>query len=165
MALRVLILDVDGVMTTGQFFYSKSGKELKVFGPDDADGLALVQNHLSIQFVSADHRGFPISKCRIVDDMKYPLDLVPNHERLQWIADRYPLKEVAYMGDGIFDHYILREVGYALAPANAHPHCKAVANYVTQASGGAGAVAEACLHLLSKFFIPYDPKQPLESTL
>ena len=39
--MKVLILDVDGVMTTGQFLYSESGKQMKVFGPDDNDGLGL----------------------------------------------------------------------------------------------------------------------------
>ena len=46
----MLVLDVDGVLTTGQFLYSKNGKEFKIFGPDDNDGLALLKPFLKILF-------------------------------------------------------------------------------------------------------------------
>ena len=49
--LIVFIIDVDGVMTTGQFFYSEEGKRMKVFGPDDNDGLGLLNPHIEIRFV------------------------------------------------------------------------------------------------------------------
>ena len=61
------------------------------------------------------------------------------------------------MGDGIFDHYVMRQIGYAIAPANADMLAKKHANYVTERSGGDRAVAEACLHILEKFFQPYAP--------
>ena len=162
---KVFILDVDGVMTTGQFFYSANGKVYKVFGPDDNDALSLLQPYLEIRFLSADRRGFPISQKRIVEDMKYPLDLVSIRNRENWIAERFSLEEVVYMGDGIFDHYVFRKVGYAIAPANANPLAKQYAHYVTQKSGGDRAVAEACLHILEKFLEPYNPSQPLESKI
>ncbi len=162
---KILILDVDGVMTTGQFFYSTEGKVYKVFGPDDNDALSLLQPYLEIRFLSADSRGFGISQKRIVEDMKYPLDLVSNRNRENWIAERFSLEEVVYMGDGIFDHYVFRKVGYAIAPANANSLAKQYAHYVTQKPGGDRAVAEACLHILEKFLEPYNPSQPLESKI
>jgi 3-deoxy-D-manno-octulosonate 8-phosphate phosphatase (KDO 8-P phosphatase) len=153
---KAFILDVDGVMTTGQFFYTSDGKAMKVFGPDDADGLQLVKDALKVHFISADKKGFEISKKRIHDDMKYPLDLVPVVGRIAWIEKHFDCKDVIFMGDGIFDHYVMRKTGYAIAPANAHEFAKKAANYVTQRVGGQGAVAEACLHILEKFFQPYD---------
>ena len=151
------ILDVDGVMTTGQFLYTAEGKVMKVFGPDDNDGLSLLRQYLEIRFVTGDKKGFPISSKRIVDDMKYPLDVVSTIRRVDWIRELYPLERVIFMGDGIFDHYVMREVGYAIAPANADALAKQAAHYVTERSGGDRAVAEACLHILEKFFEPYDP--------
>lgn len=56
------VLDVDGVMTTGQFLYSSDGKSHKVFGPHDADGLKLIKDKVNISFITADKRGFAISK-------------------------------------------------------------------------------------------------------
>ena len=69
------------------------------------------------------------------------------------------------MGDGIFDHYVMREVGYSIAPANADHLAKQSAHYVTQRSGGDRAVAEACLHILEKFFEPYNPMNLPDSQL
>jgi len=155
--MKVFILDVDGVMTTGHFFYTENGKTMKVFGPDDNDGLSLLKPHIEIRFVTGDKRGFPITKKRIVDDMNYPLDIVSTIRRVEWIEERYPLESVIYMGDGIFDHYVMKRVGYAIATANADPLAKKVAKYITERKGGDRAVAEACLHILDKFFQPYNP--------
>ena len=156
---KVFILDVDGVMTTGHFLYTVEGKTMKIFGPDDNDGLSLLKPYLEIRFVTGDRRGFDISKRRIVTDMKFPLDLVSTIRRVDWISERYDLEQVVYMGDGIFDHYVMKRVGYSIAPANADILAKKHATYVTQRMGGDRAVAEACLHLLTKFFEPYDPEQ------
>ena len=58
----LFILDVDGVMTNGQFIYSKEGKILKVFGADDNDALSLLKEFVEIRFVTGDRKGFDISK-------------------------------------------------------------------------------------------------------
>ena len=80
-----IVLDVDGIMTTGQFFYDENGKRYKVFGPDDADALKILKRFMNIVFVSADKRGFKISKKRISTDMGYKLYNVSSEERLDWI--------------------------------------------------------------------------------
>ncbi len=150
--MKVFILDVDGVMTTGQFFYSEKGKLLKVFGPDDNDALSILSKYIDILFVTSDSKGFPISKKRIVDDMGYKLELVSQFDRKKWIASKYKLSEVIYMGDGIFDNYVMDSVGYSIAPSNANIIAKKSANIVTKCSGGNRAVAEACIHILNYFF-------------
>jgi 3-deoxy-D-manno-octulosonate 8-phosphate phosphatase (KDO 8-P phosphatase) len=154
---KIFILDVDGVLTTGQFFYTSEGKVMKIFGADDNDGLSLLKPFMDIRFVTGDRKGFEISKKRIVDDMKYPLDLVSTIRRIDWIKEHYSLEDVIYMGDGIFDHYVMKKVGYAIAPENADPHAKNCADFITMRAGGYAAVAEACLHILAQFFEPYDP--------
>jgi 3-deoxy-D-manno-octulosonate 8-phosphate phosphatase (KDO 8-P phosphatase) len=153
----VFILDVDGVLTTGQFIYTIEGKSMKIFGPDDNDALGILSNHLKIHFVTGDRKGFKISHQRIVEDMKYPLDLVSTIRRIDWIKEHFRHQDVIYMGDGIFDHYVMSKVAYSIAPANADKNAKAYASFVTERSGGDRAVAEACLHILDKFFTPYNP--------
>lgn len=165
MTPKIFILDVDGVMTDGSFFYTAEGKVMKRFGSDDHDGLSLLKPHLEIRFVTGDHRGYAISEARIVRDMQMQLDLVSTTQRASWIGERYHPKDVIYMGDGIFDHYVMREVGYSIAPAGAHPFARAAANYVTQTRATEGAVADAALHILEKFFTAYDPRQPLDATI
>jgi 3-deoxy-D-manno-octulosonate 8-phosphate phosphatase (KDO 8-P phosphatase) len=154
---KVFILDVDGVLTTGQFFYTVEGKIMKIFGPDDNDSLSLLKEFIDIRFVTGDKKGFAISKKRVCDDMGFELDLVSTIKRVNWIEERYSLDEVIYMGDGIFDHYVMSKVSYSIAPCNADKNAKSFSNYVTERSGGDRAVAEAALHILETFFVPYDP--------
>jgi|TARA_B110000438_G_C15701491_1_gene601229 3-deoxy-D-manno-octulosonate 8-phosphate phosphatase (KDO 8-P phosphatase) len=149
---EMFVLDVDGVLTTGQFLYSKNGKEFKVFGPDDNDGLSLLKPFLKIHFVTQDKKGFSISKKRIVTDMKYPLDLVKTLDRVEWMKNKTSLNKIIYMGDSIFDHLIFSKVGYSIAPANADQSAKNNADFVTKRNSGERAVAEACMHILKKFF-------------
>jgi len=160
---EMFFLDVDGVLTTGQFLYSNDGKIFKIFGPDDNDGLTLLSPFLKIHFLTQDKKGFPISKKRIVTDMKYPLNLVNTLKRAEWIENIISLDKVIYMGDGIFDHYIFSKVGYSIAPANADSLAKENANYVTKRNSGERAVAEACIHILKKFFGIDDITTILES--
>ena len=106
---KVFLLDVEGVMTNGQFIYNSKGKEFKIFGPDDHDGLSLLKQYLKIEFVTGDKSGFKISRKRIVDDMKFKLNLVSTIKRSEWIRKNYDPNDVIYMGDGIFDHYVMKK--------------------------------------------------------
>lgn len=153
----ILVLDVDGVLSDGKFYYSADGKVLKVFGPDDHDALKLLEPYVEIVFVTGDKRGFPISKARIVTDMGMRLELVSTTKRAEWISERWDLSRVIYMGDGIFDHFVFKKVAYGIAPANADPLAKRHAHYVTERAGGDRAVAEACRHILERFFEQCDP--------
>ncbi|MBA4319485.1 MAG: phosphatase [Flavobacterium sp.] len=153
---KYLILDVDGVFTDGMFYYTTEGKVMKRFGPEDNDALSLLKDKLIIHAISGDKNGFAITKKRIADDMKLPLDMVSTFNRVEWIEQRYNLAETIYMGDGIYDPLVFKKVGYSIAPANAFYKTKEMADFVTNAKGGEGAVAEACLHILEKFFEPFD---------
>ena len=63
----LFVLDVDGVLSSGQFLYDSNGKQYKIFGPHDNDGLKLISKYIKIRFISADTRGFEISKKRVED--------------------------------------------------------------------------------------------------
>jgi 3-deoxy-D-manno-octulosonate 8-phosphate phosphatase (KDO 8-P phosphatase) len=142
------ILDVDGVFTDGKFHYTEDGKVMKVFGDADNDALSLLKPYLHIEMISGDKRGFGITKKRIESDMRYPLSLVSTFERYQWISEKFDPGETIFMGDGIYDVLVFDHIGYSIAPANAFSNTKRAANYVTNARGGEGAVAEACVHIL-----------------
>lgn len=145
------ILDVDGVMTTGQFIYSKDGKMYKIFGPHDSDGLKIIKDKVRILFVSADERGFEISKKRITD-MGYEIHLISETERYDWIQNTFGLENTIYMGDGIFDAKILSNCHFGIAPKNARIEAKKCADYVTPSKSAEGAVCDACIKINEKFF-------------
>lgn len=156
--IKNFIIDVDGVMTDGRFYYTAEGKVMKAFGADDHDGLLLLKSHMNIIFVTGDRKGFEITKKRIADDMKFPLELVSTIERVKWMEENgFKPEESIYMGDGIFDALVFDKMAYSIAPANAFFTTKKHADFVTHSSGGHGAVGEACIHILAKFFVPFDP--------
>lgn len=151
------IFDVDGVFTDGKFHYSAEGKIVKVFGDADNDALSLLSAYMHIEMVTGDKRGFAISKKRIQDDMGYPLSLVSTFERAQWITDKFATNETIYMGDGIYDPLVFKQVGFSIAPANAFIHTKKHASYVTTSKGGEGAVAEAIIYVFENLLnMPFD---------
>jgi 3-deoxy-D-manno-octulosonate 8-phosphate phosphatase (KDO 8-P phosphatase) len=144
---KFAIFDVDGVMTTGQFLYSINGKEYKIFGPHDNDGIKMICSLIKVIFITADERGYPITKRRIVDDMKQELYLVNEKDRLNFIENNYGLSNVIYMGDGYYDAAILAKSFFGIAPNNARIEAKKVANYITPSNSGEGAVLDACLKI------------------
>ena len=158
---KVFILDVDGVLTDGCFYYSSDGKVLKKFGPDDNDALKLLAPYIEIRFISGDKNGYAISEKR-VKDMGFSIDFVSTIKRIDWIKENYNPKEVIYMGDGIFDAIVMKEVGYSIATSDSDDIAKLSASYVTKRIGGHRAVAEACFHILERFFDKINHLEDLE---
>jgi 3-deoxy-D-manno-octulosonate 8-phosphate phosphatase (KDO 8-P phosphatase) len=150
------VLDVDGVLARSEVYYNSDGKAMKVFGPDDHDALNMLRDKMKVEFITSDKRGFAISKKRVVEDMGYDLHLVSNYTRLKWMAEKYKLKNTIYMGDGILDAEIFRQVGYSICPSDGFYLTCQQADFVTNAKGGNRAVAEACVHILNKFFHIFD---------
>ena len=148
----IFLLDVDGVMTTGQFLYSQDGKEYKVFGPHDNDGLKLIKDKLTIKFITADKRGYPITEKRIVYDMGFELELVSEEDRFEYIKENYGFHNLIYMGDGYHDAKILKASMFGIAPKNARKEARDAADYVTESNSGEGAVIDACLEISRNFF-------------
>lgn len=157
MPLDVFCIDVDGVMTDGTFFYSSKGKLLKRFGPEDGDALEVLRRYIEIRFVTADHRGLAISRARIERDLAFPLDLVPGRSRLDWLAEKYSLDRVAYMGDSFTDCGTLAAVRLGISPSNAHHFAQESSDFCTKSAGGHGAVAEACFFVAE--FLGLEPPE------
>ena len=147
-----LVIDVDGVMTDGKFYYSVDGKILKAFGADDHDALTILKKYINIIFVTGDKKGFKISKKRIFHHMGFKIFLVSTTQRLKWIKSKYKLEETIYIGDGLLDYLVMEKIGYSITPNNSSNFTKKYSNYVLRRSGGDRAVAEACLYILKKFF-------------
>jgi 3-deoxy-D-manno-octulosonate 8-phosphate phosphatase (KDO 8-P phosphatase) len=145
--IRLLCLDVDGVMTDGAMYYSPAGEAMKRFHTQDAAGIALARKAgVEIAWISADDSPITAARARKLeivhvafgcDDKVRAADLLRAQMQCQW-------RELAYMGDDWFDLPLLQRVGLSACPADAHPQVRAVVGYCCRASGGNGAVREFC---------------------
>ncbi|MDB2389796.1 HAD hydrolase family protein [Alphaproteobacteria bacterium] len=151
--LETIIFDVDGVFTDGSFYYNSSGKVLKKFGAHDGDGIKFLRFlGLKVYSVTADQRGFDISKSRM-SDLDIELKLVSEENRFKYVSNNFSLSKTAFMGDGIFDAKILSNVECGIATMNASRAAKTSAKFITKSSGGSGAVFEAAF-LIGKQYFP-----------
>jgi 3-deoxy-D-manno-octulosonate 8-phosphate phosphatase (KDO 8-P phosphatase) len=150
--IRLLVLDVDGVLTDGRLFLSASGEELKVFHVRDGSGLVAIQRAgITVAIISG--RDSPAVTRRATE-----LGIRHVH---QGVADKGALldrlldelgiaaEETACVGDDTPDAPMLRRAGLAIGVADAHPALLAAAHWVTKSNGGQGAVREVCDLLLS----------------
>ena len=143
--VRMLLLDVDGVMTDGGIYYSERGGEIKRFNAQDGYGVVRAREHgLKIAIVSG--RSTPVvatraKKLRIDEVHQNSADKVAV---MQKIRKKYRLREeqIAFMGDELFDIPLLRAVGFSAAPSNARPEVKKIVDYASPVCGGEGAVRD-----------------------
>lgn len=130
--IRNFVLDVDGVLTDGRFYYTADGKVMKAFGAHDAEGLNMLRKAgVRIHFISADRRGFPITYRRIFEDMKFHVSNVSEEERLAFVEKEFGFEETAYMGDGYSDAPLLRACAITFAPSSARKEAKEAADIIT----------------------------------
>ena len=150
------ILDVDGVLNDGKIYWGVNGKPFKAFGNYDHDGLKLLRSHLDIQFITADAAGWDITYSRIVEHMGFPLTLVKEQERVNWVLAQGNPLETVYMGDGPYDAAIIKIVGLGIAPAQAWTTTAYAADYLCFREGGDGAVMEACVYIANQMGIKHE---------
>ncbi|WLD56694.1 HAD-IIIA family hydrolase [Salinispirillum sp. LH 10-3-1] len=153
MAISLLILDVDGVLTNGQLVYGAEGEVQKVFHVHDGLGIKVARNNgVDVAVISAKDSA-PLRK-RLTD-------LGIEHQYLGQ-SDKYTVfkdllkslrlqpDDVAYVGDDVIDIKVMREVGLPIAVQNAQPMVKSIAKHQTRLNGGEGAVREAIDYILRR---------------
>jgi 3-deoxy-D-manno-octulosonate 8-phosphate phosphatase (KDO 8-P phosphatase) len=145
--IKLLILDVDGVMTDGRIIFDSNGIESKFFNVKDGHGIKMLQRSgIEIGIISG--RGSVVVTNRatelgISQVYQKSLDkLVPYRQMLE--ATGLVDEEVAFMGDDVIDIPLLRRVGFAAAPADAVAEVFPFAHFVAKNRGGWGAVREVC---------------------
>lgn len=145
--IKLLITDIDGVMTDGRIVYSIYGDELKFFDVTDGFGISLL-NKAGIKTVIITAKKSRIVKMR-GRDLKISkvyagfLDkLIPFNDVLKRF--KVSPEEICFIGDDLMDLPVLKKVGLAVSVPNALEDVKAAAHYITSRPGGHGAVREIC---------------------
>jgi len=145
--IKLLILDVDGVMTDNRLFYSDDGIETKTFYTRDGHGMVMLQkSDVEIGIITGRKSQLVTNRMR---------DLKVKHV-YQGVPDKLPtflklvedlgldLEEIAYVGDDILDLPILMRVGFSITPADGDTEVKPRVDYISEFEGGRGCVREVC---------------------
>lgn len=145
--IKLLILDVDGVMTDGRIIYDANGIETKFFNVKDGHGIKMLQRAgINVAIISG--RRSPVVTLRAKElgiDHVYQgaLDKLGPFEELL-AATGFQPSQVAFMGDDVIDLPVLRRVGFSAAPSDAVDEVLELVNFKARNRGGWGAVREFC---------------------
>ncbi len=144
--LKLILLDVDGVLSDGRIIYDSAGRESKAFCVRDGAGIKYLQRVGLEVGIMTGRDSEPVNiRARelgielVIQGAKRKLDAF---EKMLECVDYTP-EQIAFMGDDLLDLPVLRRVGLALAPADAVDEVLQVVHHVTRAKGGYGAVREA----------------------
>lgn len=150
-SIKVLILDVDGVLTDGRVIYTDSGEEIKRFDVRDGHGLKLLMRS-GIEVILLTGRESKVVLHRARDlgiEHVYQKALNKIEVYTTILADRsLEDKDVGFVGDDLIDLPVLRKAGFSAAVPDAVQEVKEIVDYITTKRGGEGAVREICELLL-----------------
>ncbi len=149
--ISLILLDVDGVLTTGQVIYDDNGQETKVFNVRDGLGIRMLKEAgIEVGIVTGRRSKALVHRCKNLG-----IDLLKDGVRdkaaaLATILEETgtPAANTAFVGDDLPDLPIMRRVGVPIAVNDAHEQVKKAAVWTTQANGGCGAVREISEHVL-----------------
>lgn len=143
--IRLLLLDVDGVMTDGSITIDNNGVESKSFYVRDGHGIKLLQRAgVKVGIITGReskvvlHRAAELGIEIVYQGMKVKMDALTRILE----DEKLSFEEVAYMGDDVVDLPVLKKSGFSVAVADASPHVIPHVDFVTKKRGGRGAVRE-----------------------
>ena len=150
--VKLLLLDVDGVLTDGRLYYGNDGEELKAFDIQDGLGIKLLQNAgIKVGIITGrssvlvERRAKELGIDHLIQGREDKLTAL--NELLEKIT--FDLEEIAFVGDDLPDLAIIRRVGLGITPANGNHLIASQALWQTKKSGGNGAVREVAELILS----------------
>jgi 3-deoxy-D-manno-octulosonate 8-phosphate phosphatase (KDO 8-P phosphatase) len=150
--IRLLVLDVDGVLTDGRLYLSAAGEELKVFHVRDGSGLVAAQRAgIAVAIISGRDSAAVTRRAAELGIRLVRQGVSDKGAELDRLLAELGVaaEHAACVGDDTPDLPMLRRAGLAVAVADAHPALREAAHWTTPSNGGLGAVREVCDLLLS----------------
>ena len=144
-AIKLVLIDNDGVLTDGRIVYGDYGDELKFFDVQDGFGMVLLYRAgLKTIIISGKKSRINSRRAKELKVEKIYQNAFDKLSVFEKVLRKFRVapNETLYIGDDLIDIPVMKRVGFAAAVANAVPEAKAVAHYVTERSGGRGAVRE-----------------------
>jgi 3-deoxy-D-manno-octulosonate 8-phosphate phosphatase (KDO 8-P phosphatase) len=151
-AIRLLVLDVDGVLTDGRLYFGPGGEALKVFDVRDGYGLVALQHAgVTVAVISGRSSRAVSARCRELGIRHVHQGVADKRAVFERLRGRLSLTRAACacVGDDLPDVPLMKAMALSFAVADAHPAARRAASAVTRRGGGRGAVREVCDLLLA----------------
>ena len=151
-SIRLLVLDVDGILTDGGLYYTESGEVLKKFNVKDGLGIKrLINSGVEVAIISANSSEATLHRAERLNVRHVFIDIKDKLSTLKDLCSRLniDLQQVASMGDDLSDLPVMQAIGLPMTVADAMPENIDCADYVTQKKGGDGAVREVCDRIIA----------------
>jgi len=160
--IKVLFLDVDGVLTDGSVLVTERGEQLRRFSVKDGYAMQLaIKRGLHVAIISGGNSAGVEARLRGLGVKEIHLAVADKQAVLDKLVEQYgvSLDQVAFMGDDIPDLVCMKKVGLAICPLDAVEEVKAAAHYVSPKKGGEGCVREVLEKMLKLQGKWYDAEQ------
>ena len=153
--IKLLISDVDGVLTDGGMYYSAKGDIQKKFHARDGMGISILKRNGIPTVIITKEKNEIVKKWtskmnvdRLFQGIKQKEKLLPK------LCDLYNLNEenIAYIGDDVNDLEIMKKIGFSVAPKDGNIEVKKIANHISKINGGEGVLRDVCDLLISTKF-------------
>ncbi len=153
--IKLVLTDVDGVLTDGSRYYSEKGEILKKFHVKDGMGInILLRNGIPTCIVTKERSKTVVKWGKDMNVKKIYQGIINKEKKLSQICKEFNLKEeeIAYIGDDVNDIELLKKVGFSAAPNDSIEGVKKLVNYTCKKEGGKGAFREISDLILSNKF-------------
>jgi YrbI family 3-deoxy-D-manno-octulosonate 8-phosphate phosphatase len=143
--IKLLVMDVDGTLTDGTMYYSKTGEELKKFSTRDGMGITLLRkNDIESAIITSEYS--QISEQRAIK-LRIEHVVLGSRNKTESLIElskklNLELNEIAFIGDDINDEHVMNIAGVSACPADATKSIQQIADYICSSNGGNGAVRE-----------------------
>jgi YrbI family 3-deoxy-D-manno-octulosonate 8-phosphate phosphatase len=142
--IKIILTDVDGVLTDGGMYYSDKGEIMKKFNTRDGMAIELLKHDIKTIFVSKEKSKIAIKRASKIKASDVFIGVTKKESLLPRICKKYTVNpgEIAYIGDDVNDLEIMKLVGFSATPNDGVDKVKSIADYVCEKKGGDGAFRE-----------------------
>ena len=153
--IKLIVTDVDGVLTDGGMYYSSKGDILKKFQAIDGMAVSILKRNIIPTVIITKEKNQIVKRWSTKMNIDKLFDGIKNKEKIvPKLCKLYSLSEnnIAYIGDDVNDLEILKRIGFSITPKDGNLEVKKIVDYICKNSGGEGVLREICDLIISVKF-------------
>ena len=151
--IKLIISDVDGVLTDGGMYYSKTGEVMKKFNAKDGMGVELLRKKIKFVLMTKERSQIVLKRAKKIKVDQVYTGIKNKELLLPKICVEYKISknEIAYIGDDVNDFNIMKQIGLSAVPSDGNEKIKNISDYICKTKGGDGAFRELVDLILSNY--------------